>query len=79
MSASANTLQREQARLLDRLGDAVWLRGVGIGLVAGTPGLVISAAPGTGDAAATAVQAVHLTVPFRVRELGPVRKRARDE
>lgn len=79
MSASANTLQREQARLLDRLGDAVWLRGVGIGLVDGTPGLVISAARGAGEAAATAVQAGHLTVPFRVRELGPVRKRARDE
>lgn len=75
MSASANTLQREQARLLGRLDDAEWLRGVGIGLVDGEPGLVISAALGAGDTAQRAVRAVRLKVPYRIRELGPVRKR----
>jgi hypothetical protein len=78
MSATANTLQREQARLLDRLGDAAWLRGVGIGLVDGAPGLVISAAAGAGSEAGRAVRAVRLTVPYRIRELGPVRKRRDD-
>jgi regulation of enolase protein 1 (concanavalin A-like superfamily) len=78
MSATANTLQREQARLLTRLDDAKWLRGVGIALVDGQPGLVISAASGAGDAAAAAVQAVKLKVPFRIREVGLVRKRPRD-
>jgi hypothetical protein len=79
MSSTANTLQREQARLLDRLDDAGWLRGVGIGIVNGEPGLVISAAAGAREAAQAAADAAKLAVPFRIRELGPVRKRARDE
>lgn len=79
MSPSANTLQREQARLLEALGNAAWLRGVGIGLVRGEPGLVISATTGASELAVRAVRDAALTVPYRIRELGRVRKRTGDD
>jgi hypothetical protein len=72
---SRRTIEDAKADVLQRMGDEPWLKGVGIGLVADAPGVVISVDP-TGEQAARAMlSGMKVNVPTRIQVLGPIRKR----
>jgi hypothetical protein len=75
VTVTTRQLLDAKTRLERRLRDASWLRGVGIGLVDGAPGLVISVAPGGEGSARAIVTEVAPELPARVQVLEGVHKR----
>lgn len=72
---SRRQIERARADVLDQIGDEPWLVGIGVGLVADSPGIVISV-DATGEERARALLAeMKVDVPTRIQVLGSVRKR----
>jgi hypothetical protein len=63
-------------QMLERAGRWPWLVGVGVGKVDEAVGLIASVKKGSGDTARRTIGRMGLTVPIRVREVGPIRARA---
>lgn len=61
--------------LLRQIGDQSWLRGIGIGLVDESPGLVLSVSARGKEPALAAIAALEERVRVRVQVVGPIRKR----
>jgi hypothetical protein len=76
MASSARKLENEHARAVEGLKDAPWLRSIGIGLVGGKPGLVVSVAKSGEARAAKSIEALGLGVRTRIQVMGRVRKQA---
>ncbi len=74
MSASKEQLQRAKKYVSDQIGDAPWMRGIGIGLVEDEAGVVVSVAADGAKAARMAIDKLRLPFPVRIRVLGPIRK-----
>lgn len=72
---SKKMIEDAKAHVLRAIGDEPWLKGVGIGLIADEPGIVISVAPDGEEAACAILDEVKTRVPARIQVLGPIRKR----
>jgi hypothetical protein len=76
MSIKGSVLQGAKEALIDALDAKPWLVSVGIGLVDGAPGLVVSVQRKASADAKRAVDDLNLSVPLKIREVGEVRARS---
>lgn len=72
-SADLNTAKKA---LLSQAKNEEWLMSIGIGLVDAVPGLIVSVKLRATAQAQKLLAAARVSVPVRIREIGPVRKRA---
>ena len=75
MSKDVAELMAAKEAVLETTKDEAWLKSVGLGLVNGGPGLVVSVAPRATARAKQVLDKEHLEVPCRIREIGPIRTR----
>lgn len=71
-----NPIQVFKQCLLEAAEGSSWCIGIGVGLVNGDKGLVVSVIPGSRELAEEAIERNNTAdIPIRVREVGEVRKR----
>jgi hypothetical protein len=75
MTVSSKRIEDAKAVVLERMADEPWLKGIGIGLVADGPGIVVSVEPSGEHAARAILSEISIDVPARIQVLGPIRKR----
>ena len=75
MTVSSKRIEDAKAVVLERMADEPWLKGIGIGLVAAGPGIVVSVEPSGEQAARAILSEISIDVPARIQVLGPIRKR----
>jgi len=73
--ARKREVERAKRRLLIETKDRDWIQGVGVGLVEGRIGLIVSVAPKTKPAASRLLRRLDLDVPTQIRAVGEIRAR----
>lgn len=77
--ARKRDLERAKRRFLTETTNREWVQGVGVGLIEGQLGLIISVRPRTKPAASRLLKRLDLDVPIQVRAVSEIRARAPDQ